>query len=220
MIKLNTMIAASLCWAALHSPVWAAPILFQSGQYAGSAAGGNALGTNAAGNLTVSNPFFPTASGSAGWISFEGWAPQGQAFTSLEWSISSGPNGAGTVFAAGVSSLSNDYQFSQGVWDVYKSTFSVGEVALSQGTTYFLTLIAPNYDGIMSWANVVGGQNGSGGSGTIFLNGSPVVSSFTSYFVVVAVPELNAHTATLPLLFGATLLLGLRRRTGKLHLDL
>jgi hypothetical protein len=89
----------------------------------------------------VSDSFVLGGNSTVTGVDFASWDNVGDHALTVDWSITSAPNG-GTTYASGTASLANTYLFTTpnfGGYDVYENSFSTGSQVLSGGT-YFLNL--------------------------------------------------------------------------------
>ena len=92
--------------------------------------------------------------------------------TSVDWTISSGSLGAGTVFGTGTAAVSDSYLFSVTNYDISKDSISIPTLNLGGGG-YFFTLTNGAMDSLGS--NAFWDQNN--GPSTAFAPGQPLSGS-------------------------------------------
>ncbi len=133
---------------------------------------------------TVSDSFtLIAASNTVTSFSFGAWVSTGSILSSVDWSITD----QGVVLASGTasgSSLQNQYQFTNGGYDIYKSTASGFNIPLGPGV-YYLNLsnaLTPQGDPVAWDENDGVGCGGSDGNGlncisTAYQSGTGVIPS-------------------------------------------
>jgi hypothetical protein len=110
---------------------------------------GSENGTTADHNWEIDGPsavtesFTETLTGTVTSVTFVVWITQGDLVSSVEWSLSSGQYGTGTVYGSGSSAtttvLSDSGVNSEGA-DIVTETITGLNVSLDAGTTYYFTL--------------------------------------------------------------------------------
>lgn len=115
----------------LSVPSLAAPIIYENG----SANPGTFTSNSISGGFSISNTFTVTAADVATSVVFDARTPLNQPLVdSVSWSISSDPDGGGTVWGSGTATVIPGTVTSAVIANVYLASFALPNVALDPGS--------------------------------------------------------------------------------------
>jgi hypothetical protein len=162
-------------------PAVAGSLLYDNTGPYSDAANPNPLYANAWGisGLWASDSFTVPSNSTVTGVDFDVWLSTGDTLTSVDWAIGTGPD-VGTFATATITSLvpATNPTVYYGYYTIDVATFSIPDVSVSSGTTYYLTLqnaVAPEYfyaywdisNGPSdAWEDTVGDVNNNLWSGT------------------------------------------------------
>ena len=128
-----------------------------------SSSTGNVDGWNITNGFAVSDSFTLTSSSTLSSVDFLVWTSSGFDLTAIDWTISSGPGGAGTTFGGALGApVTEAFQGTNSFgFDLNLDTFSLAGLNLGAGT-YWLTLQNGNViDGVSVYWDQGGGPSGA-----------------------------------------------------------
>lgn len=133
----------------LIAPAWGGAVLYTNGPINGAYGGDNFDSTS-----YISDSFVLSTPGTIGGVSNIGvWVYGGDTPLTVDWTISTAPDGGGTVegSASGVSFTNTFFTSSYG-YDIYNSSFTVSDLSLAAGTYYLeLTNATSAQSGPVYW---------------------------------------------------------------------
>ena len=159
---LLAFLAIALAYAATAAPAFA-QVLYTSGSSTY-----NLNGYAIQSPLYVTDSFDPTQSGTATSVEFVAWLYLGDSLTDVSWSIGTTADssnlGSGTVDPSASFIQANSFGY-----NVYSETFSIPNLSLTDGDTYYLTLqnaVSSNTDPVFWDENDNSNTGYQGGGGT------------------------------------------------------